>query len=155
MARILVVDDDPLTREVVKDALVEARHDVKVVEDGTAVIDSLLSEKYAVLVLDVNMPRVSGGKLVEMIQKMVPKPHPRILLFSGEDASKLRRLYRELGLHGFVRKGCNKKQLLDVIQEAATYYEKDTGGAGGSSAPPEPLEDSSADVDAEHAPDAE
>jgi len=134
MARILVVDDDPLALQVIGETLRDAGHTVQGADDGSRVIEELLADTYEVMILDVNMPKVSGGKLMEMVQRMVPQPHPRVLLFSGEEASKLRRLYRRLGLHGFVRKGCSKEQLLQVVDEAIAFYQREHGG----DAPAEP-----------------
>lgn len=83
-ATVLVADDDPLVRTVLKMALaglaqrvLEARSVSEVVHlDADAAID--------LVILDVNMP---GGTTDDCLDALaVRSPAPRVLLLSGEDA---------------------------------------------------------------------
>ena len=119
------VDDDPVALALIRDALEAGGHQVYLSAEGVGLLDELLARTMEVVIMDVEMPKVSGGKLVEMIHKTLPPPHPRVILFSAKPAEELRRLYRKLGIHGFLRKGCQQDHLLKFVEEAVEYYNQE------------------------------
>jgi CheY-like chemotaxis protein len=61
---ILVVDDDPMVRDLLHDALQEAGHRVEVAADGAQALDRLRDGTAPCVVLsDVRMPRMDGFEL--------------------------------------------------------------------------------------------
>lgn len=122
MAEVVLVDDDPIAREVGGDALREAGHAVRVADGGPRMMQLLLERPAEVLVLDVNIPGMSGDRLAKVLSKSLDPPHPKILLFSGLPAAELRRLARKLRVTGWVRKGCPKEQLLRAVEAAARVF---------------------------------
>lgn len=62
--RILVVDDEPLIRQLNSETLANAGFVVDVAEDGVAAWDALQLNNYDLLVTDNQMPRLSGVDLV-------------------------------------------------------------------------------------------
>lgn len=60
MAKVLVVDDEPLQRRMLKDALEKAGHVVIVAETGRATIDRAMTESPDCILLDVMMPGWDG-----------------------------------------------------------------------------------------------
>ena len=67
MARILLADDDPELREVLR-AWLSIRYDVTVVGDGEAVLAEVERERPDILVCDMVMPRLGGMDVVERIK---------------------------------------------------------------------------------------
>jgi len=65
--RILMVDDEPLIREINTDLLIAAGYQVDAVADGAAAWDTLQLNKYDLIITDNTMPRMTG---IEMIEKM-------------------------------------------------------------------------------------
>jgi len=67
--RVLVVDDEPLSRAALKE-LLSTRQDVEefdVAEDATQALQSLQKQRFDVLLLDIHMPEMSGLQLVERL----------------------------------------------------------------------------------------
>ena len=60
MARILVVDDDPSVRALVRDVLELEGHDVRLADDGYAALRAVAAERPDCVVLDVSMPGMDG-----------------------------------------------------------------------------------------------
>ena len=58
--KILVADDDPITRHLVSDILVKADFEVLTAEDGLAALNLIKSENPDLVILDVMMPEVNG-----------------------------------------------------------------------------------------------
>ena len=63
--RVLLADDEPLSREFLQEALTALGCDVTAVEDGQAAIDAMASESFDLLVTDLRMPRADGMSVLE------------------------------------------------------------------------------------------
>lgn len=84
MRRVLVVDDDKdnielLTRYVSKDG-----HSVQSASDGEAALHKLKAWKPHLVLLDVNMPQVSGLELIPKIRALTQDEYCSIILVSGD-----------------------------------------------------------------------
>ena len=66
--RILLVEDDELIGQAVKDALNEASLAVDWLQDGELVPSSLIDEYYSLVLLDLGLPRKSGLEILEEIR---------------------------------------------------------------------------------------
>ena len=60
MAKILVVDDEPLLRRMLSDVLEEAGHSVITADSGAAAIDLARAERPDCILLDIIMPGLDG-----------------------------------------------------------------------------------------------
>lgn len=82
--RVLLVEDDPLLGDAVQAGLAQAGFAVDWVCDGVAAAHAWRSESYAVVVLDLGLPRLSGLELLRQRRKnndMVP-----VLILTARDA---------------------------------------------------------------------
>jgi two-component system LytT family response regulator len=69
--RVLIVDDEPLARSALVNVLAE-RNDIEVcdsTDDAFEALEKLKKETYDVLLLDINMPELSGIELVDSLKK--------------------------------------------------------------------------------------
>ena len=85
---ILVVDDSAVDRKVLKHALEAARYNVTTAPSGAACLAVLESGTFDLLLVDINMPDVTGFELLLQIKD---KPHLRdlpIVMMSGDPAEK-------------------------------------------------------------------
>ncbi|RMB57780.1 response regulator transcription factor [Tessaracoccus antarcticus] len=81
--RVLVAEDDPDIRDVVAFKLGRAGFDVTAVEDGTRAAHELFGGSYAVAILDVMMPGLSGLDVLASYRASVPEGRTRILLLTA------------------------------------------------------------------------
>ena len=65
--RILFVDDEPLIRQLHKEALSDVGYAVELAEDGAVAWDALQRQNYDLLITDNDMPKVTG---VELLKKL-------------------------------------------------------------------------------------
>ena len=70
--RILVVEDDPMMREFVCEALQLEGLDVAPVDDGLKASRLLLTQNYDLLVTDVHLPGLSGVELFDLVRRSCP-----------------------------------------------------------------------------------
>jgi DNA-binding response OmpR family regulator len=71
--KILVVDDEESLRLTMKLKLKAAGFDVDVAEDGEAAIEKLKGQKFDAVLLDINMPRMSGIEALGIIRQQFPQ----------------------------------------------------------------------------------
>jgi two-component system LytT family response regulator len=89
--RVLVVDDEPLARTALTNIL-SARNDVdsfEVASDAVEALDKLGRSSYDLLLLDINMPELSGIHLVDQL-KQSEKPLPSIVFVTAHDQHAVR-----------------------------------------------------------------
>src|SRR5215510_15086501 len=67
-ARILIVDDDPQIRRVLRTALVAQGYETIDARNGEEALEKLRDEKVDLLILDMNMPGMSGLETCRMIR---------------------------------------------------------------------------------------
>ena len=84
--KILVVDDEPGVRELLKDALSIAGFTVTVAEDGQRALTALRREKVDLVIADVNMPHLDGYELVSRMRDSGDQT-PVIFLTARNDRS--------------------------------------------------------------------
>jgi CheY-like chemotaxis protein len=70
--RILVVDDDPRTREILGIMLVSAGYEVATADNGAAAVTHLSKTVPDLLVTDICMPQMSGVELMSHVRNMHP-----------------------------------------------------------------------------------
>jgi DNA-binding response OmpR family regulator len=69
MAKILLVDDDPLVRASLADVLGEIGHDVSEAVDGNDGLAALTRDRFDLVVLDILMPGREGIETIREIRK--------------------------------------------------------------------------------------
>jgi two-component system nitrogen regulation response regulator GlnG len=69
-ARVLVADDEPSIRFVLREALESAGHEVVDVGDGDAALEALASGSFEIAFLDLRMPGLSGLELLERLEAL-------------------------------------------------------------------------------------
>ena len=66
--QILVVDDDPDTRQLSVDILVRSGFQVDAVVDGADAWEALRAKHFDLVITDNSMPRMTGIELIEMLR---------------------------------------------------------------------------------------
>lgn len=102
--RILIVDDEPLVREVLSAMLVAQECQVVSAGSGEEALESLTGPEtpFALIIVDMHMPGLSGIETCRAIRKL--RPEIPILLISGLQEETLKEEpIREL-VDGFIQK---------------------------------------------------
>ncbi len=81
--RVLVADDDEISRRLVAHLVRETGRDVVEVSDGHAAIRELGQEHFASVILDLMMPHVDGFDVLRYLQKTNAGMLPRTIVLSG------------------------------------------------------------------------
>jgi CheY-like chemotaxis protein len=103
--KILVIDDDPVHLSLTQELLEAEGYEVRVHATGFGATEKVLVERPDLVLLDVNMPALSGAGLVSVLRGRGLLPATRVLLYSSNDEEWLRRAADRLGVLGYVAKG--------------------------------------------------
>ncbi len=72
--KVLIVDDDAPIRKLLERVAFRAGFDVDTANDGLQALEKLQSKQYAIAIIDLMMPRLSGYDLVQKISALDPRP---------------------------------------------------------------------------------
>jgi PleD family two-component response regulator len=103
--KILVVDDDPTHLMYTQEILQADGHDVVVHRTGFGVSVKFWKEKPDLVLLDVNMPGLSGENVCFLLERWLADRKTPVLLYSSNDEESLRKTAQKLGTAGYVMKG--------------------------------------------------
>jgi len=84
--RVLIIDDEPLAQTALVNALA-VRNDIErfeVANDAVEALDKLKKNSYDVLLLDINMPEISGIELVDRLKEN-DRPIPSVVFVTAHD----------------------------------------------------------------------
>ena len=113
MQRILVVDDEKMIRNVIKEYAEFDGFEVTEAEDGMEAVEICRKEDFDLIVMDIMMPRLDGYSAIKEIRKT--KQIPVIMLSArGEEYDKL--FGFEIGIDDYVVKPFSPKELLARIK---------------------------------------
>jgi CheY-like chemotaxis protein len=103
--RILIVDDDPTHLACARDLLEAEGYAVDVHQSGFGATERLILSRPDLVLIDVNMPALSGEGLVAILRRRVHAAGVRVLLYSSNDEDALRKAATRLEIDGYVCKG--------------------------------------------------
>ena len=111
MAKILIVDDDETILLVFRTYLSKAGHTVETAVDGEEALEKVSSFKPELVLLDINMPKLSG---FEVAKKLKENPETRnipiFIMTSLKQEMNIKKAY-EFGIDEYITKPTNIEHL--------------------------------------------
>jgi len=134
MIAVLVVDDDPLVRKMLRLTLEQCGFDVRTAENGKVALQQMDERAAEVVVMDIVMPEQEGLETTAQIRERWPDT--KIIAISGGarlgptgqvrlEASQNLRLAHRLGAHMTFSKPLDNDELIAAIRQLAA----DSGAA--------------------------
>lgn len=115
MIRVMIADDHKMVREGLK-SLIEFDDNIRVVEeadDGIECIDKLRCSNPDILLLDINMPKLSGIEVLETLMKW--KSYPRVLMLTVHNEIEYLIKSVDMGVDGYLLKDSDSHELIRAI----------------------------------------
>ncbi len=134
--RVVIVDDHPMVAEGIE-AILDSYEDLTVLatlSDGQQVTDQLLELQPDVILMDLNMPGMSGLTATEII--LEKRPETRILILSMHDSPEYISTALSHGARGYVLKDVPTDEIkaaIDAVMRGEQYL---CTGAEGALSPP-------------------
>ncbi len=118
LPRILIVEDDLAIRGMLAAALGREGLAVDGAGDGLVALEMLATASYAVIVVDLMMPRMDGFAFLEAFRKLELALRPLIFVMTAYDDAALLKLDGAV-VHGYLRKPFDLEQVVKIIRDAA------------------------------------
>ena len=116
MHRVLVVDDDKVLQNSVKEAHLFHNFTVDVANNGKEALLAVYKEKYDLVVMDVNMPEMDGISALTEIKKVDPSVIV-IILTAYSNVSDAVKVVKE-GAYNYLEKPISSENLVALIKRA-------------------------------------
>jgi CheY-like chemotaxis protein len=124
-AQILVVDDDPLTCELICEILRSAGMEANSVTDSAEAAERLRRQKYHAVFLDMRMPPPDGAELARQIRASRVNSSTVIVMITGEEDRTVMGRAFEAGVEFFLFKPVERNKLLKLIRATEGSIERE------------------------------
>ena len=116
-AKVLVVDNSPTMRQFIVFAL-QRLPGLQIDEsgDGVAALKQLSSQKYNLLLTDINMPMMDGLKLVALVRNDVVYQNIPIVVITTEGSEVTRERAIAIGANEYITKPLQTARLVEVVR---------------------------------------
>jgi CheY-like chemotaxis protein len=116
MKRILFVEDDEMSRDVIATRLIRNGYEVIAAGDGSAALEILKTQTFDLFVLDMSMPVLSGWELARKLRAEPATNLTPILALSAHAMNSERKKALDAGCSDFDSKPVNLPRLLGKIE---------------------------------------
>jgi CheY-like chemotaxis protein len=122
--RVLVADDDQSIRKLVCTIIRREHFEVDCVADGAEAIAKLEQNAYAVILLDLMMPRVNGFDVIEHLKTHPPEIKPVVLVISAYADQRVREVDASI-VAGVLRKPFEIADLGGIVRLCINGYDSE------------------------------
>lgn len=122
--KILIVEDDTAIRTLLVAALRREPLEVHTAGDGVLAIEQLRVHRYAVVLLDLMLPRLNGYELLQSLDEVVPSNTPPVVIvMTAFDAAAVKRL-GSMRVQAILHKPFDVERLVEIIRDCALVYQQ-------------------------------
>jgi two-component system cell cycle sensor histidine kinase/response regulator CckA len=115
---ILLIDDDPVVRELWSGFLLDQGYRVIAAEDGDRAVEIVKKRPDSIdlVIVDLVMPGMGGKDTIRKLREV--RPDVRVLASSGYSANGQARDILEMNIEGFIQKPSQLSELIEIVKEA-------------------------------------
>jgi len=121
MAKILVIDDEKVIRNTLKEILEYETHEVDIAVDAIEGLEMIQNEKYDIILCDIKMPKLDGIEALEKITEI--SPDTPVIMISGHGNVETAVEAIKKGAYDFIEKPLDLNRLLVIIRNATERRE--------------------------------
>lgn len=120
---VLIVDDSVTIRRSLEQSLTAAGFSISQASDGREALEVMEKDLPAVVVLDVEMPRLSGFELLTIMRSSPQYQQVRVVMLTTRAADKHRNYALAIGADAYLVKPCPQETLIETIRRLLTASE--------------------------------
>ena len=128
--RVLLVEDDAKTREVVELYLRREGHEVRVAEDGEAALRGFTEQAPHLVILDLMLPRIDGREVARRIRADARRP-VGIIMVTARSTEEDTLAGLDLGADDYVAKPFSPRELMARVRAVLRRAPEEDGLAAG------------------------
>lgn len=131
--RILIIDDEPVIRDLLFDVLSGKGYRVDTAEDGASGLKKARAKHYAVVFTDIRMPGMNGVEVYRRLKHI--SPDSRVIVMTGYGLAEMIQEALDLGAFADVKKPFDLELIYGLVERAVagqqgeeTETSEDSGG---------------------------
>ena len=117
--KILVVDDDNLIKDFLKESLSRLNHQVDLASSGDEALNKIKKTEYDIILSDIRMPKMSGMELLKATRKF--SPYAKIMLMTAYGTIENAVEAMKLGAFDYIQKPFSVDDIEIKIRKALDY----------------------------------
>lgn len=117
MARIIIADDDEIVGEIVRDALLASGHGAGLITDGAEALRVVKARRPDLLILDCNMPGLSGVLVLREVRKTPELFDLPVMMLTGRRSAQDVDIAMFAGADAYVKKPFDPEELVFKVEE--------------------------------------
>ena len=114
--KILIVDDDKVTADILKDLISDKDRTVDVCYDGSDAIESIEKNVYDLVIVDLVMPKVGGLEVLKHAKKI--NPDVMVIIITGYASLETAIMAIKEGAYDYIRKPCKLEEMKIAVENA-------------------------------------
>jgi DNA-binding NtrC family response regulator len=114
--KVLVIDDEPAVRDLLRRVLTGAGHQVVLEETAEAALAPLARERFDVIIVDNNLPKMTGLELMAIVKRH--HPELRAIMITAYNTPAVEVRARALGVVAYVAKPFGIVTIVDAVDAA-------------------------------------
>ncbi|MCA0457390.1 MAG: response regulator [Chloroflexi bacterium] len=115
MAKILIVEDYPVTQRVLSLTLKNSGHEVQIANHGLEALQQLDSGSVDLALVDIAMPEMDGLELLRHLRNDARYQELPVIMLTASGQDEDRAIALTIGADGFLSKPTSSRELLDTI----------------------------------------
>ena len=125
--RVLIVDDEPMVRDVLARYLLKEGFEVDTAEDGAQALDVFARTAPDLVLLDLMLPKVDG---LEVLRRIREHGRPPVIMLTARGEETDRVVGLELGADDYVTKPFSPREVVARVRAVLRRTAADTGASG-------------------------
>ncbi|MDO8490440.1 MAG: response regulator [Dehalococcoidia bacterium] len=122
---ILVVDDEPIVRESIRDWLIDAGYKVATAETGEEALEMVQRQAFAIMIIDVRLPGKTGISVLKELKTL--KTQIKSIVITAYPSAGLSAEAKELGAVDYLIKPIVPDDLERLIRDTLLHFETQGG----------------------------
>lgn len=117
MAKVLVVDDDQVSHQILRILLRREDHDVFSATNGLEAIESLQIQEVDLVITDINMPEMDGLEFLRWLRNDEKYHNIPVIILTASGQLNLVETANEQGATGFITQPFSSWELIGLVNE--------------------------------------
>ncbi|MFD2532926.1 response regulator [Gracilimonas halophila] len=113
-SKILIIDDNTDFAESIADVLKMSGYETEIASNGKEALKKIWLNKYNLILLDINMPEMSGKGFMEKLNQQ--KYSMPTIVVSGMDINEIKNYFFEQGAISYLKKPFNNSTLISLVK---------------------------------------
>ena len=113
--KVLIVEDDLLNRMFYEAVFSQRSYETKIIDDGADVIDAVNTFRPDLITMDINLPNISGKRLIRLIRRNPETGHIPVLAITAYAGKRDEEEIRKAGASAYLAKPLSIDQLMAAV----------------------------------------